>query len=466
MAEDLKREHQLMSLRMELMAWSGDPYVRIAFESGGSPKKDWKIPAAMLGLTEDGHSSLAQGPHLPHGLAEEIEATATANARTGPSEPLWLHLIRPYGYLGAMPWERLFGDAVNRPILRLPDFLERSKEDPDTLEIAVCFDPSPKGDHFADFRRVHDVICSAFDAPRAQIVVHLFTTPKIAEHFGTYPIPRLNIHSPGSTSSASEIGFASSRSFSPWLGWIESVLRDEALDAVHFICPTESSDERSGLLLRASPGMDEAQSLTAVYPSEVAGFLQRTGAWAVLFSPPQGSWTEQSCRFFADNLAQIRPGPVLYHEFDDEIELVRNQLDKVYQFLFASEPSEAPRLRRDFLYCQPALVSNYENWDAGRTEVLGPPRASLAKRFLAKVSQQSDLIPDYHLPEAPAWTSAAQRFVEKASMDSSRYLRSAQGSFLDKEVSSSAVSSNNVVQSTLSDIQKIIDQHVLPPKDD
>ncbi|TGS71769.1 hypothetical protein EN844_01945 [Mesorhizobium sp. M3A.F.Ca.ET.201.01.1.1] len=465
MAEELKREHQLMSLRMELLAWSGDPYVWIEFESGGSSKKNWKVPASMLGLTREERSSLPQGPHLPHGLAHEIAATANENARTGPSEPLWLHLIRPYGLLGAMPWERLLGDVVNRPILRLPDFLERSKEDPDTLEIAVCFDPSIKGDHFADFRRVHDVICSAFDAPRAQVVAHLFTTPKIAEHFGAYPIPRLNIHSPAPALSASESGFAGPRSFSPWLGWIESVLRDEALDAVHFICPTESSDERSNLLLRASPGVDEAKSLTAVYPSEVASFLQRIGAWAVLFSPPQGSGTEESCRYFADNLAQIRPGPVLYHEFDDDIEQVRNRLDKVYQFLFASDPSEAPQLRRDFLYCQPALVSNYQNWDAERTEVLGPPRASIAQRILARVTQQTDLIPDYHLPEAPMWTSAAQRFVEKASLDSSRFLRTAQGKFLTETVSSSALSANNAVQSTLSDIQKIIDQHTMPPKD-
>ncbi|PBC04266.1 hypothetical protein [Mesorhizobium sp. WSM3860] len=464
MGEELKREHQLMSLRMELLAWSGDPYILIDFESGGSSKKNWKLPASMLGITQEGRSSLPQGPHLPRALADEIAATANENARTGSSEPLWLHLIRPYGLLGAVPWERLLGDVVNRPILRLPDFLERSKEDPDTLEIAVCFDPSIEGDHFADFRRVHDVICSAFDAPRAQIVAHLFTTPKIAEHFGTYPIPRLKIHSLGEERIEIESGLTGLPSFSPWLGWIESVLRNEALDAVHFICPTESSDERSNLLLRASPGRDAAQSLTAVYPSEVASFLQRTGAWAALFSPPQGSGSEESCRYFADSLAQIRPGPVLYHEFDDDIEQVRNRLDKVYQFLFASDPSEAPQLHKDFLYCQPALVSDYENWDSGRNEV--PPRASVTQRVWARLSQQSDLIPDYRLSEAPAWTSAAQRFVEKASLDSSRFLRSAQGSFLDEAVSSSAMSANNVVQSTLSDIQKIIDQHVLPLKDD
>jgi hypothetical protein len=296
-------------------------------------------------------------------------------------------------------------------------------------------------------------------------VVHLFTTPEAAQVLQSQPDPRLRIHDARTSKSSAENYASSSKSSSPWLDWMEDALQGRALDAVHFVCDTEAAEERPTLLLRASPRPERYPSLSAIYASEVASFLQRTGAWAALFSPPPTSGTEGCCRYFADSLAQIRPGPVLFHEFSDD-HLARGQLDNVYRFLFASEPTEAPRLQRDFLYCQPALVRDYDNWDAERPPELGPPRASYLKRTLASVSQRTDLIPDINLPEAPAWTSAAQRFVERASLDSARFRQSAKDSFLVDSVRSSALSANTVVQDTLIQIQKIIDQHATPQQED
>lgn len=464
MAAMLKREHRLMSLRVELEFWSGSPLVHLIFESGGGPRERWQIALQDLGVDANARPDPQATMRLPTPILETLAVLSRTCAATGDDEPLWLHLVRPYGYLGALPWEALLGAAIKRPVLRLPDFLERSQENPDILEIAICYDPPWQTDRAAAHGRVRDVISGALATPRPQIVVHLFTTPEAAQGLRGHADPRLNIHDASGSKAAALTSRAASAS--PWLEWMADALQGRALDAVHFVCATETADECATLLLRASPVPESVGSLSAISASDIAAFLQRAGAWAALFSPPPMSGTETSCRYFADGLAQIRPGPVLFHEFHAG-DAGGAQLEEVYRFLFAPEASAAPRLERDFLYCQPSLVSNYAFWDDERPRELGPPsRASLPERAWASFSQKTDLLPDFRLPEAPAWTSAAQRFVEKASLESSKFRQSAESGFLVDSVRSSAMSANTVVQDTLADIQNIIDQHARIERED
>lgn len=461
MAELLKREHRLMSLRVELEGWSGEPHVVLGFEAGGGLQRTWNLPMATLGLDRETEQAVGHTPRLPVEVLDEIAGLARVCAKAGPDEPMWLHLVRPYGRLGVAPWEMVLGEAVERPILRLPDFLERSKEDPGVLEIAICFDPPWKSDLRVACERVADVISSALESPRLRIVVHLFTTPEAADVLEGRTDPRLRIHDANALAAGSDVTASVADRSSPWLDWMGDVLRGRTLDAVHFVCSTETTDERATLLLRSSPRPEKFQALSAVNAAEVTNFLQRTGAWVALFSPPPTSGTEGPCRYFADALAQIRPGPVVYHEFSDN-QSARSQLDKIYRFLFAPEPAPAPVLRKDFLYCQPALVSSYEDWDHQQSWELGPPRIrypSYASSARAKASGRSGSNPDYPLPEASAWTAAAQRFVEKASLDAARLRQSATGPFLTEAVRETALSANAVVQDTLGEIQKIIDRH-------
>lgn len=466
MAAVLKREHQLMSLRVELVFGGLTAEVKLSFENGGSALETWSLPLEALGLRTTSTPELVADASLPLRITERLATLANLGARDGEREPLWLHLIRPYGYLGIVPWEQILGAALKRPILRLPDFLERSQEDPDCLQIAVCYDPPWKGAVESAHGSVQQVIAGALASPRAQIDVHLFTTDEAAVALTRGRVsPRLHVHDARAAKSFADTARSSGFAGSSWLDWMETALRGVSLDAVHFICGTEAVDERATLLLRSSPAPYERPTLTAVHASELSGFLQRTGAWAALFSAPPGSGCVTSCRFFADSLAQIRPGPVLFHEFPTS-RGAPAPLEAAYAFLFAPEPSVPPQLGRDFLYCQPSLVRSYEAWDAERPAELGPARPSPFRRMLAKVTQSTTMLPDYQLPEQPGWTSAAQRYVEKAAFDSARFRSSLESFDLVSEDRDAALSANNVVQSTLSDIQSVIQQYANRAQED
>src|SRR5690606_24254675 len=55
------------------------------------------------------------------------------------SRPLWVHLVKPYGGLRYLPWERLLGAATGGPVLMLPDFIfPPPQESASLLDIAIC----------------------------------------------------------------------------------------------------------------------------------------------------------------------------------------------------------------------------------------------------------------------------------------------------------------------------------------
>src|SRR5262249_22656485 len=137
---------------------------------------------------------------------------------------------------------------------------------------------------------------------------------------------------------------------SPWFTAMTQTLRERAIDAVHFICRCSVVAGRASLRL-ADPVQSGAPLAAARFPStgEVATVLTRLGAWAAIFTLPRGA-PESELRWFADGLAQARPGAVLYDGGGD--------LAALYRFLFAPQPSDPPRLGGSFLYCQPAIVAD------------------------------------------------------------------------------------------------------------
>src|SRR5262249_42675252 len=113
------------------------------------PLRDLGAPSTLL--DELDHFSLPL--QLVQGLREELVERSVAA-----DQPLWLDLIRPYGFLGVLPWEQTLGTILGRPILRLPSFVEPPQADEDVADLAVLVGTPPACDRRRTVWQVRSVV--------------------------------------------------------------------------------------------------------------------------------------------------------------------------------------------------------------------------------------------------------------------------------------------------------------------
>jgi len=127
----------LAVLRVRLNAGERVPTVtsELLSYAGGSARQVWtsRYPLADFGLTNK--------PGPPHGLRVPADlSAAVAEARrdafAGDSS-LWIRLVPPYGYLGAVPWETALVPVAGIPVFRVPDRLPRSEEHTSELQSRI-----------------------------------------------------------------------------------------------------------------------------------------------------------------------------------------------------------------------------------------------------------------------------------------------------------------------------------------
>jgi hypothetical protein len=326
----------------------GEDRPRIVFDLTGygeiseQGRRTWRLALDEIGVSEhlspdQAHDSSVLS--LPLQLQDGLKAgLALMNPAADP--PLWLDLVRPYGFLGILPWERALSELLARPVLRLPDFPVRPFENADVLEAAILFDPPPSNtpDRVIDQLKliVGELLAGS---PRAQTRIHIFPNAACANALANPSImldKRAHVHAASeSTSAAAEgPGFVS-----PWFDWICAALKGQSLDAVHFVCRTRATESAAVLLLSRSPHAAEAQTLAAAEIGDVGAALARLGAWAAMFSPPAGDIDGAAMAFVADTLAQSRPGSVLFHPAAPDC---AQDLRESYRFLFSPEPTRPP----------------------------------------------------------------------------------------------------------------------------
>ena len=126
---------------------------------------------------------------------------------------------------------------------------------------------------------------------------------------------------------------------SPWLHWMEGELGEQAVDAVHFLCPGYFQNERGSLALARSPveNVDESWSHFIGAP-ELCTFLNDLGAEAVILGAPYGNVWALGLRLLADELAWTRPGPVMLYETQSHPQ----DVSQAYAFLFGEVLDAAP----------------------------------------------------------------------------------------------------------------------------
>ena len=200
---------------------------------------------------------------------------------------------------------------------------------------------------------------------------------------------------------------------SPWLQWMTKSMGGRSVDVVHFVCHGYMADHGGSLAFAESPVLnDDPQWCGFVGGSELSRFLIDLGAWSVAFTAPRHNYSPLGLRSLADELAQVRPGPVMHHESADDPDF--KQLGDAYRLMYSNErisPEPAPAIA---LCCQPALVAGMRRARASIT---------LSRAAFGKVGTDAEVsaismdaaVDGAAKPvlDIPAWMASAHRFVEQ-----------------------------------------------------
>lgn len=392
-------------------------------------RRTWRLPIAALQAPNPFAAATASQLNLPLQLTEGLRASL-ADMQLGAEQPLWLDLKRPYGYMGVLPWERALGQALGRPILRLPDLLQPPRENTDVLDAAILFDPPLEGDEEQAIQQAIRLVSSLLRGSlRLQTTAHVFPSAGWYGRLKSRGLPTgTRLHDPAAAETSKDVvrrlksGESPTRT-STWTNWISHAVEGRSMDAIHFVSDAGFADSGSGLFLSSSPSPNE-RMIVPIFADvdEITAMLTRTGAWSAMFSPAEDS-AGIPMAYLADALSHARPGLVLYHLATPED---ADAVEAAYKLLFAPAAVRAPSLTRGFVYCYPPALSEKATKDDPLSEIatlgldLIQRRAPLSDRLRTTVTGLIPLISTHVITRAPNWVSAAQRFSETAALDQAR----------------------------------------------
>src|SRR6266702_464002 len=270
----------LLALRVTLTFSERDPQVELALMRDGeivdNGGRIWRIRLSSLDVPTSIESDTAPALSLP---LQVLEGLRTSLADEPKTLPLWLSFAKPHGYLGVLPWERVLTEALARPVLRLPDLLERPRENPEVLQIAICFDTAPETPQEKAVEQITSLVDTIIRvSPRSQTRISLFTAAGWFERLRASKLDRRVQHpdpvnAPTCREAIKRASAGEQQGVeSPWSIWISESLGTRSLDAIHFICRSDITDGGPALVMLSSPSPREsvpALSYTSVL--ELAG---------------------------------------------------------------------------------------------------------------------------------------------------------------------------------------------------
>ena len=128
---------------------------------------------------------------------------------------------------------------------------------------------------------------------------------------------------------------------SPWLLWIRDALGTTSVDVVHFVCHGYLGKEEGVLAVSHSPVLNDDEEWSRfIGARQLCTFLDQVGAWSVAFSSPPVNYSISGLRMLQDQIARVRPGPVLFH--DMALDPQRRGWDEAYQYAYAIEEAQPP----------------------------------------------------------------------------------------------------------------------------
>ncbi len=357
---------------------------------------------------------------LPPPLLEGLRDWFVQNAEA--DRPLWVHLVKPYGTLRLMPWERVLGAVLERPILMLPDFIfPPPREAVQSLDVVLCASAPLGYEHSSVCEALRTAADRILESGTRSLHLHVFADRDIAESLspGWQADGRLGAqilvydHGLAAPYVAEDV---SSRLVdeagalrSPWLLWMRAALAGRGVDIVHFVCHGHLQRDRGAMLFAQSP-LERSDTYLAgpVGCNELATFCTQIGAWSTVFSSLPDNHSEPGLRSLADEVAQSRPGPMMMHVLREDPSA--GALAAGYAFLYSLEPHPPPRSRALFMYCQPYLA-------AARVGASDAPSARASRSMPPGVGRTRDVVPLNAIARNAVQSFAANRSLEASPLD-------------------------------------------------
>jgi len=427
MAELLQRQFSLPILRVRLDTTATVPAARCtmaAHERGERivlGEAAWPLPE--FGFPR-GELAGDQRLDVPEALAAWAAAFVRPGAELEGIPVLWLHLVKPYGHLGGVPWERVLVPAVGRPVLRLPDVLPAPQTSTRTLEVAICATgaaaegPPPAVRHLEEVARA---IAGA--AAHRKLALHVFADREaegvVARVAAQLPGVHVVDHvargwseRAGGSSASSRAGAARGHGAggNPWLSAMRDALRGRGIDVVHFVCHGHHTGFGGALLFAADPRGARGDWPSSASAAELGALMTDLGAVDAVFTAPDRNYSEAGLLELADALGVDRTGTTLVH--DAALDPGAGALEAAYRVLLgaATVPPASPALA---WVVQPRLVE-----PEATEEVLVPRTRAVPRAVAAGPGTRAA----YEAGEpVPGWLAAAERFVEQRGAELARF---------------------------------------------
>ena len=448
MADALQLAYSLPVVRVALSDLGDEPAVRLELVINSEGERrvvhDRVEPMAMFGFAEDiERSAQSASLDVPAAVADWIgvwlheHLIPAAGDDTPPA--LWLHLVKPYGMLGGVPWERRLQPACGIPVLRLPDVLPPADRQRTTYDVALCATVPGGQPDSSVARMIPDVARQIARGVGDRLRMHIFADAATSELvLAELPGQGVVVHRvPPSIDRSSALTAAAFDS--DWLRWMLDATAGRVLDAVHFIAHGCTLGTDGALLMSLSPTEAGRTFPYALQAAQLRGFLTTVGATTAGFSAPPDDSSPYGLLRLVDDLGSLRAGPVVLH--DGAAAGEHDVLARTYRLLSTPEPGVAPADGGLVLFVQPRVISGLEPSAGGFVEHVAP-RTPAIERHLEG-------------PDTPLWVAASEQYVREREAELVRFRHSAS----ELPPTPAQASYYAGVENALQQIRGVLDKH-------
>ncbi len=428
MAELLKQQHNLVVLELSLdrLSKSASSFGSTVFklEVSGTSLFEIKTDSKEMGLPNNLREAREYRYNEPIYTIPEIVMQELQKRLPGvldPGIPLWLQLANDCGILPLVPWERLLQPRLGVPILRLPYFaIKPFSPTSSSLDIILCAS-TPVAKEPIPVEILLDTLTRRLleTVQRDSVIIHVFADAFVYNNLQSFLRDRLaltngkgvRLYNPADaatyapTSSSGSIRETPGHLENPWLLWMIDSLRGHSVDAIHFICHGYLSADLGSLAFATTPTHNEDRRWALfVGAQQLMTFSTYVGASSVGFSSPERNYSELGLRLLADQLARLRPGPVLLQEVRGDPGC--QTLAEVYSFLNDEMRDMPPSSSALALYCHPSRVKQIaqQPGDINQESILN--QYTLAKGETLKIMESKE--------NTPSWVASSQRYLEQS----------------------------------------------------